>query len=88
MDINDSGQMVARTIHYTESHDDHCWIDRITEHPDRNGSSPTWIDQRRTHLMASILFVSLGTPMLAKGQDFLWTEFKAAVQIEKDKISE
>ena len=66
-----SSQFAAQTINYTESHDDHCWIDRITERPKQNGSIPTWLDQRRTHLMASVLFASLGVPMLAEGQDFM-----------------
>ncbi|MGK0309391.1 MAG: pullulanase/glycogen debranching enzyme [Lentimonas sp.] len=66
-----SSRFAAQTINYTESHDDHCWIDRITEQPEQDGSSPTWLDQRRTHLMASVLFASLGVPMLAEGQDFM-----------------
>ena len=62
---------MAQTINYTESHDDHCWLDRITEQADQNGSAPTLVDRRRTQLMASVLFASLGVPMLAAGQDFL-----------------
>ena len=66
-----TSSFVAQTINYTESHDDHCWLDRITERPGHNGSDPTLVDRRRTQLMASILFASLGVPMLAAGQDFL-----------------
>lgn len=66
-----SSRFVAQTINYTESHDDHCWLDRITEQPGHDGSNPTILDQRRTHLMAALLFCSLGVPMLAEGQDFL-----------------
>ncbi|MGJ8650738.1 MAG: alpha-amylase family glycosyl hydrolase [Opitutaceae bacterium] len=66
-----STRFVAQTINYTESHDDHCWLDRITERPDHNGGDPTSLDRRRTHLMAAVLFTSLGVPMLAEGQDFL-----------------
>lgn len=66
-----TSRFAAQTINYTESHDDHCWIDRITESTDHDGSSPTWLDQRRSCLMASVLFTSLGVPMLAAGQDFL-----------------
>jgi len=43
----------------------------ITENSDNNGSEPTAIDRRRTHLMAAVLFSSIGIPMLAAGQDFL-----------------
>jgi pullulanase/glycogen debranching enzyme len=61
----------AQTVNYTESHDDRTWLDVITENPNFNGYSPTANDRRRTHLMAAILFMSLGVPMLAAGQDFL-----------------
>jgi pullulanase/glycogen debranching enzyme len=61
----------AQTVNYTESHDDRTWLDSITENPDFNGTNPTPNDIRRTHLMAAILFMSIGLPMLAEGQDFL-----------------
>ena len=64
-------RFAAQTINYTESHDDHCWLDRITERPKNNGTDPTLLDRRRTHLMASMLFASLGVPMLSAGQDFM-----------------
>ncbi|MBI5767150.1 MAG: glycoside hydrolase family 1 [Verrucomicrobia bacterium] len=61
----------AQTVNYTESHDDRTWIDMITENPDHNGFSPTANDRRRTHLMAALLFMSVGIPMISAGQDFL-----------------
>jgi len=61
----------AQTINYVESHDDLCWIDRITENADHKGAFPTPNDRRRTHLMVAILLCSLGIPMLAAGQDLL-----------------
>ncbi len=61
----------AQTVNYTESHDDRTWIDSITENPGFDGTNPTPNDVRRTHLMASVLFMSVGIPMLAEGQDFL-----------------
>ena len=61
----------AQTVNYTESHDDRVWLDVITENPDSNGFAPTPNDRRRTHLMAAVLFMSLGIPMIAAGQDFL-----------------
>jgi pullulanase len=61
----------AQTVNYTESHDDRAWIDVITENPNHDGFHPTANDRRRTHLMAAILFMSLGIPMIAEGQDFL-----------------
>jgi len=61
----------AQTVNYVESHDDRCWLDVITENPGNNGSRPTSNDRRRTHLMAAVLLMSVGIPMLAEGQDFL-----------------
>ncbi len=61
----------AQTVNYTESHDDRAWLDMITENPNFDGFTPTENDRRRTHLMAALLFMSVGIPMLAAGQDFL-----------------
>ncbi|ACB77102.1 alpha-amylase family glycosyl hydrolase [Opitutus terrae] len=61
----------AQTVNYTESHDDRTWIDMITEHHGYDGFAPTRRDVQRTHLMAALLFMSVGIPMLAAGQDFL-----------------
>jgi pullulanase/glycogen debranching enzyme len=60
----------AQTVNYTQSHDDKAWIDLITENADGDGFLPTANDRRRTHLMAAVLFMSVGIPMLASGQDF------------------
>lgn len=64
----------AQTVNYTESHDDRTWLDVITENPNFDGLVPTPNDRRRTHLMAAVLFMSVGIPMLAAGQDFLRTK--------------
>lgn len=64
----------AQTINYTESHDDRCWLDKITECAHGNAANPTVADRRRTHLMFAFLLSSLGTPMIAEGQDFLRTK--------------
>lgn len=61
----------AQTVNYTESHDDRAWIDLITENADLQGEVPTRNDRRRTHLMAAMLFASVGIPMISAGQDFL-----------------
>ncbi len=61
----------AQTVNYTESHDDRCWLDVITENANFDGHLPTANDRRRTHLMAAVLFSSIGIPMLGAGQDFL-----------------
>lgn len=64
----------AQTVNYTESHDDRCWLDKITECGNGNAANPTRNDKRRTHLMFAFLLASLGTPMIAEGQDFLRTK--------------
>lgn len=64
----------AQTINYTESHDDRCWLDKITECVNGNAANPTRADKRRTHLMFAFLLSALGTPMVAEGQDFLRTK--------------
>ncbi len=61
----------AQTVNYTESHDDRAWIDVITENSNFDGYAPTGNDRKRTHLMAALLFMSVGIPMLSAGQDFL-----------------
>lgn len=64
----------AQTVNYTESHDDRVWIDDITENGERNGSSPTLNDIKRTRLMGAVLAMSIGMPMLHAGQDFLFSK--------------
>ncbi len=64
-------RFVTQSVNYASSHDDYCWIDKITENPHHDGSKPTTNDIRRTHIMIAILMMSIGIPMLAEGQDFL-----------------
>ncbi|MFU8848101.1 MAG: alpha-amylase family glycosyl hydrolase [Opitutales bacterium] len=59
----------AQSINYVESHDDRTWIDDITENPEFNGEQPTQNDLLRSHMMAALLYTSIGVPMLASGQD-------------------
>ena len=61
----------AQSVNYIESHDDRCWLDKITENPRHDGRNPTPDDIHRTHLALAILLCSIGIPMLAAGQDFL-----------------
>lgn len=61
----------AQSINYVESHDDRTWIDDITENENFNGEQPTHNDTLRSHMMAALLYTSVGVPMLACGQDFL-----------------
>jgi pullulanase/glycogen debranching enzyme len=64
----------CQSVNYIASHDDRGWVDSITENPHNNGSAPTSNDRRRTRLSAAILLMSIGIPMLASGQDFLFSK--------------
>lgn len=76
-----------QSVNYTESHDDRTWVDDITQNAAHNAFYPTPLDKRRTHLMASILFMSLGTPMLAQGQDFLRSKWGVSNTYQRGDIN-
>ncbi len=61
----------SQSVNYVESHDDRTWIDDITENADHNGEHPAHNDVLRTHIMAALLYTSVGIPLIACGQDFL-----------------
>lgn len=67
-------RFTAQSVNYASSHDDYCWLDRITENENHDGFEPTINDIRRTHLMVAILMMSVGIPMLAEGQDILYSK--------------
>ncbi|MGC9452471.1 MAG: alpha-amylase family glycosyl hydrolase [Oceanipulchritudo sp.] len=67
----DWSRFPAQTVNYVESHDDRCWIDKITENGNHDGHRPTATDRRRTHLAVAILMMSVGIPMLSSGMDML-----------------
>jgi len=77
----------AQSINYTESHDDRTWIDVITEREDGNGHVPTAHDRRRTHLMAALLFMSVGVPMISAGQDFLRSKHGVANTYQRGDLN-
>ncbi len=61
----------SQSVNYVESHDDYCWIDRITEQANHNGCHPTHNDHARTNMMFAILMCSVGIPMVSAGQDYM-----------------
>lgn len=65
----------SQTVNYLESHDDRCWIDKITQNGNYNGDGPTSLDRRRTHLMIATLLSSIGLPMILSGIDFLKSKY-------------
>jgi pullulanase/glycogen debranching enzyme len=64
-------QFPAQSVNYLSSHDDFCWINRITENANHDASNPTLVDIRRTHMALAILLLSLGIPMLSEGMELL-----------------
>ena len=77
----------AQTVNYTESHDDRTWLDQITENRDFNGYHPTANDRRRTHLMAAVLFASVGIPLIAAGQDFLRSKYGVSNSYQRGDLN-
>lgn len=60
-----------QTINYLESHDDRTLADELCTRPDQHGRFLQENDVRANRLAATILFTSLGIPMIAEGQEFL-----------------
>jgi pullulanase len=60
-----------QSVNYLESHDDRTLADDLTENPEFDGRRITPHDAARNRLAATILFTSLGIPMLAEGQAFM-----------------
>lgn len=61
----------AQSINYIESHDDMCLADELTADPDKDGRNLTALDARRNRLGATLLFTSLGIPMICEGQEYI-----------------
>ena len=60
-----------QSIHYTESHDDYAFIDRICSGRADGGIIPAEDAVKQAQLAMFILFISPGIPMISAGQDFL-----------------
>ncbi len=60
-----------QSINYLESHDDMCFADEITSNPNHDGSKLIEGDAIRNRMAATILFTSLGIPMLGEGQEYI-----------------
>lgn len=58
-------------VNYLESHDDMALADELCTRPDRDGRHLEDLAVDANRLAATILFTSLGIPMLAEGQEFL-----------------
>lgn len=60
-----------QSVNYLESHDDMCLADELSSHPKKDARVMTEEDAARNRLGATILFTSLGIPMIAEGQEYL-----------------
>jgi pullulanase len=60
-----------QAINYLESHDDMALADEFCTRPDRDGRNLMDLDVSANRLAATILFTSLGIPMISEGQEFL-----------------
>jgi pullulanase/glycogen debranching enzyme len=58
-------------VNYVESHDDMALADELSTAPGHDGTALIDADVRANRLAATILFTSLGIPMIAEGQEFL-----------------
>ncbi|MDA0991473.1 MAG: alpha-amylase family glycosyl hydrolase, partial [Verrucomicrobia bacterium] len=61
----------AEVVNYLESHDDKSLADELTTHPSGDGRNLSERDAARNRLGATLLFTSLGTPMIAEGQEWI-----------------
>jgi pullulanase/glycogen debranching enzyme len=64
-----------QSIAYLESHDDKTLTDSLSRRPDNNGTHLDPVEVRQNTIAATILFTSLGIPMLCEGQEFLRSKF-------------
>lgn len=60
-----------QAVNYVESHDDMALADEFCTRPDRDGRNLQPNDVAANRLAATILFTSLGLPMIHEGQEFL-----------------
>ncbi|HET6494871.1 MAG TPA: alpha-amylase family glycosyl hydrolase [Thermoleophilia bacterium] len=70
-------------VNYLESHDDMALADELCTRPDRDGRSLQEMDVSANRLAATVLFTSLGIPMISEGQEFLRS--KRGIQNSYDK---
>lgn len=60
-----------QSVNYLESHDDMCLTDELSTDPKHNGTHLTEELAAKSRLGATLLFTSLGVPMIAEGQEYL-----------------
>lgn len=60
-----------QSVNYVESHDDMALADELSTRPDRDGRILQTRDVAANRLAATVIFTSLGVPMINSGQEFL-----------------
>lgn len=60
-----------QSINYIESHDDMALVDEFSSRPDKDGRNLEARDVAANRLAATVVFTSLGIPMINAGQEFL-----------------
>jgi len=60
-----------QSVNYMESHDDHSLTDELSLNPGRDGRQLSTRDERVHKLGATLIFGSLGTPLITECQDWL-----------------
>jgi pullulanase len=60
-----------QTVNYVESHDDRALADELSLRDDHDGRNPTPESASVNRMAATLVFTSLGIPMLSEGQEFL-----------------
>ncbi len=60
-----------QSVNYMESHDDFSLTDELSSNPGRDGRTLSARDEKIHKLAATLIFSSLGTPMITEGQAFL-----------------
>ncbi|HMP75137.1 MAG TPA: alpha-amylase family glycosyl hydrolase [Kiritimatiellia bacterium] len=64
-----------QAVNYVESHDDMALADELSLRPDRNGKYATAYEAGMNKLAVTVLFTSLGIPMVNEGQEFLRSKY-------------
>jgi pullulanase/glycogen debranching enzyme len=64
-----------QAVNYLESHDDMALADELSLRPDKNGKYLQSYEVAMNKLAATVLFTSLGIPMINSGQEFLRSKY-------------
>ena len=60
-----------QSVNYVESHDDHALVDEMSMRPDKNAMHLTEQDAQAVRLAGTVVYTSLGIPLIHEGQEYL-----------------